>query len=268
MSVTLSPTQKALDDAYENGGFIPGAEAYPPRWEAEALAFREAARGEVDLAYGAHARARFDLFLPEGAPRGLFVFVHGGYWKARAKSDWSHFAGGALGNGFAAAMIGYPLAPEVRIAEITAHVRDAISAAAERVLGPVRLAGHSAGGHLVARMAMPGVLPAEVAARVERVMPISPVSDLRPLLDLSMNAELRLDAEEAEVESPVLGAPMPHVAVNVVVGAQERPAFLDQARWLAEAWGAKHTILPGRHHFDVIDGLAEPESGLSRWLAG
>jgi acetyl esterase/lipase len=260
--------QKALDDAYENGGFIPGAEAFPPRWEAEALAFRNAARGEVDIAYGAHARARFDLFLPEGSPRGLFVFVHGGYWKARAKSDWSHFASGALGNGFAAAMVGYPLAPEVRIAEITAHVRDAVSAAAERSPGPIRLTGHSAGGHLVARMAMPDMLPSGVAERVDRVMPISPVSDLRPLLELSMNAELRLDAEEACAESPVLVRPMPHIAVNVVVGAQERPAFLDQARWLAEAWGARQMILPGRHHFDVIDGLADPESSLSRWLAG
>lgn len=268
MSVTPDAAQKSLDDAYENGGFIPGAEAYPPRWEAEALAFREARQGEVDIAYGAHPRARFDLFLPEGLPRALFVFVHGGYWKARAKSDWSHFAGGALGNGFAAAMIGYPLAPEVRIAEITAHVRDAICAAAKQIDGPIRLAGHSAGGHLVARMAMSGVLPEHVSHRVDRVMTISPVSDLRPLLALSMNAELRLDAKEAKAESPALGVPLPQITTNVVVGAQERPVFLDQARWLAQAWGAQQMILPGRHHFDVIDGLLDKESDLSCWLAG
>ena len=44
-------------------------------------------------------------------------------------------------------MPGYVLAPEVRIAAITAMVADAVAAAAAEVAGPIRLAGHSAGGH-------------------------------------------------------------------------------------------------------------------------
>lgn len=264
----MRDAQTALDDAYENGGFIPDAALYPPRWQADAAAFRAAQPCDLDIPYGAHARARFDLFAPEGAARGLFVFVHGGYWKARAKSDWSHFAAGALGHGYAAAMVGYPLAPELRIFEITAHVRDAVVKAAERVAGPIRLAGHSAGGHLVARMAMPGMLPDDVAARLARVMPISPVTDLRPLLALSMNAELRLDAQEAVSESPALGAKRDGLEVITVVGAQERPAFLDQNRWLANAWNIEEKVLPGRHHFDVIDGLGQSDSAMMRWLMG
>lgn len=31
-----------LDDAYANVPYIPGGEGYPPRWAAEAAAFREA----------------------------------------------------------------------------------------------------------------------------------------------------------------------------------------------------------------------------------
>ncbi len=71
------------------------------------------------------------------------------------------------------------------------------------------------------------------------------------------------DADEAEAESPVLHAP-PDLPVTVWVGAEERPVFLDQARWLAEAWGAEHRIDPGRHHFDVIDGLRDSRSPLVR----
>ena len=57
--------------------------------------------------------------------------------------------------------------------------------------------------------------------------------------------------------------------VSVWVAGDERPAFLDQARWLAEAWpGTALTIVPGRHHFDVIDDLTDPESGLVRFLTG
>jgi len=151
----------------------------------------------------------------------------------------------------------------VRISEITAHIAKAIEAIAAQVDGSIVLAGHSAGGHLVARMVMPGVLAAPVQARLAHVLSISPVSDLRELLPLTLNDTLRLDADEAAAESPVLGRPV-DVPVTVAVGSQERPVFLDHARWLAEAWGARHMVLPGRHHFDVIDGLRDAQSPLMR----
>ena len=83
------------DDAYANAAHIPGGEAYPARWEARAAAFRAAAgeRLRSGLPYGPHPRQRFDLFLPEGTPRGLVVFVHGGYWRAFDRGTWSHLAG-------------------------------------------------------------------------------------------------------------------------------------------------------------------------------
>jgi hypothetical protein len=44
---------------------------------------------------------------------------------------------------------------------------------------------------------------------------------------------------------------------------------LDQARWLAEAWtGSDLTIVEGRHHFDVIDALRDPDSGMLNALLG
>ncbi|MGI9395006.1 MAG: alpha/beta hydrolase, partial [Boseongicola sp.] len=101
----------------------------------------------------------------------------------------------------------------------------------------------------------------DVRERLRRIVPISPLADLRPLLETSMNVDLRLDDAEARSESPALHEP-PTVPVTVWVGAEERPVFLDQARWLAEAWGAEHRIAPGRHHFDVIDDLRNPNSPL------
>ena len=49
-------------------------------------------------------------------------------------------------------------------------------------------------------------------------------------------------------------------AVTVWVGGEERPSFLDQARWLAEAWDCGHVIDPSKHHFDVIDALSDTDS--------
>lgn len=262
-----------LDAAYDNGGHIPGAADYPDRWADDAAAWRsvEAAlgRARLNLPYGSGARQRFDLFYPAGRPAGLAVFVHGGYWRRFGREDWSHVAAGCTGAGWACALPSYTLAPDARIGAITAEIAAAVAAAAGQVAGPIALAGHSAGGHLVARMAMAGgPLAAEVAGRVARVVPISPLSDLRPLLRTSMNTDLRLDAAEAAAESPVLGAPRDGIAVTVWVGADERPAFVDQARWLGEAWDVPVRQAVGRHHFDVIDALRDPASPMVADMLG
>lgn len=258
-----------LTDAYEIGKYIPDAEDYVPRWQADAGAFRAnlGARARRDLSYGADPRQRFDLFMPEGAARRLVVFVHGGYWLKFDKSYWSHLAAGPLARGWAVAIPSYRLAPDVRISEITLDVMTAVTAAAGQVAGPIVVTGHSAGGHLAARMRCADLLPKAVAARLARVLPISPLSDLRPLMRTAMNAELRIDEKEAAAESPALLSGPMRVDTVVWVGAEERPALLDQARWLAEAWPrVALRVAPGRHHFDVIDGLAEAESPLTRAL--
>lgn len=258
-----------LDDAYANAAYIPEGESYPPRWQAEAAAFRDAAQPpELDVAYGPAPRQRLDLFRPEGAAKGLLVFVHGGFWRMLDKSYWSHLAAGALAKGWAVAMPSYTLCPQVRISQITREIAAAVSHAAGAVDGPIALAGHSAGGHLVARMLAKGLLPDAVAGRLSHVMPISPLSDLRPLMQTSMNADFKLDAAEAVAESPIFMGARVDCPVSVWVGGAERPAFLDQARWLSEAWGCALLEDAGKHHFDVVEPLAEPESEmLARLLA-
>ncbi len=265
------------DDAYANAPHIPGGEAYPARWEAEAAAFR-AAQGERmrgDLAYGTHPRQRFDLFLPDTSPRGLLVVVHGGYWWRFGARTFSHLAGGPLALGWAVAMPSYVLAPEARIAEITAMLAPAVAAAAAEVPdGPLRLAGHSAGGHLVTRqVCSDSALPARVRDRLDRVVSISGLHDLRPLLRLTLNDTLRLDAAEAAAESPALLAPWTGVAVHAWVGDGERPEFVRQTTLLANIWtglGAdmEQTIEPRRNHFTVIEGMTHPGSGLVDALVG
>lgn len=261
-----------LDDAYANAAHIPGAADFPPRWEKAAAALREGlleqGLADLDQTYGDSPRQRFDLFHPGGAAKGLMVFVHGGYWLRFDKSVWSHLAAGALSQGWAVAMPSYDLCPQVRIADITRQIAQAVTAAAGMVAGPMVLAGHSAGGHLVARMLQPGLLPDAVAARLRHVMPISPVSDLRPLLRTSMNADFKLDEDAAIAESPAMMVERLPVPVTVWVGADERPVFLDQARWLAEAWGCPHVVDAGKHHFDVIDALVDGQSEMMRRLLG
>jgi arylformamidase len=250
-----------FDRAYANGPFIPDADGYPPRWEREAAAFREAldARAQIGIAYGGGARQKLDLFWPDTPPLGLLAFVHGGYWLKFGRESWSHLAAGALARGWACAIPSYTLAPDARIREMTAEIVRAIEVATRLVAGPVVVTGHSAGGHLSARL---GCADVGVDAPIRRVAPISPLADLEPIALTKMNEMLRLDAAEIEAESPARQRLRAGVTAHVFVGAEERPAFLYQARLLSEAWRCPWTPAPGRHHFDVIEALADPASAL------
>ncbi|MGJ4928998.1 alpha/beta hydrolase [Bradyrhizobium sp. HKCCYLS2038] len=267
---------KDWDNAYANGPNIPGGERWPGLWVAPAEAYRaelgKQGRAKLDITYGGHERQRLDLFLPEGAPKGLVVFVHGGYWMRLDKSFWSHLARGPLVRGFAVAMPSYRLCPEVGIADISADVAQAIAQAMDEVAGPVALTGHSAGGHLVSRMICRGApLAPERQARITSVVSISGLHDLRPLQRTAMNETLHIDDATAVKESPALLVPVDGVAVTAWVGGAERNEFRRQAQLLANIWtgvsaSTAYVEAPDRHHFDVIDDLADAESGLVKAL--
>ncbi|MFO1034005.1 MAG: hypothetical protein U1E15_08040 [Hyphomicrobiales bacterium] len=133
------------DEAYSNGAFITDGDSYPARWAEAAAAFRAAlpagCRAELDQTYGpGGARQRFDLFHPAGVPKGLCVFVHGGYWMRFSKDDWSHLAvvrWRGLGGGFSQLHAG----TEATISTMTGEIAKAISAAASRIAGPSALRG-------------------------------------------------------------------------------------------------------------------------------
>lgn len=257
--------QSEDDRAYMNAAFIPGGERFPEIWRQAAQDYRLSIgpRARLGLTYGSGDTDRFDLFLPETPPKGTVVLIHGGYWMAFGRSDWSHLARGAVERGWAFAIPSYSLAPEVRISQITDQITRAVTKIAADHSGPIVVTGHSAGGHLAARLACVGA-----KVQVKRAVPISPLSDLRPLMRTAMNQTLKLTDEEAVAESPAL---LPHNAqtdCHVWVGGQERPAFLWQARLLSEHWSCPWTVAPNRHHFDVIDDLADPGSKLMDVLLG
>ena len=91
------------DDAYENRIHIPDADRHLAAWPKDAATFRRPFAGtDLNLAYGSSKRTHYDLFTPKGgieAACGLAAFVHGGYWVALSKNDFSHMAAGLLARG-------------------------------------------------------------------------------------------------------------------------------------------------------------------------
>ena len=264
------------DNAYANGANIAGGDRWPAAWDGPAQAFREKllaeGRARLDIVYGEAPRSRFDLFLPPTAPKGLVVFIHGGYWMESHKNSWSHLAAGAVGRGFAVAMPSYTLCPQIRISGIVNEVAAAIGEAAAMVDGPLMLTGHSAGGHLAGRMVTEASpLAPGVAQRIRKVVSISGLHDLRPLMFTALNETLNIDEREALSESPALLRPRQGARITCWVGGGERSEFLRQSTLLANIWtglGAAtgSVVEPDRHHFNVVDGLADPDHPLTRTL--
>jgi arylformamidase len=259
---------------YNNRARVPEHPQIFAAWVSAAAAYRREAaaarRAELGMRYGAGARQTIDLFLPAAGEAPLALFIHGGYWRSLEPSSFSHLARGLNVRGVAVAVAGYDLAPQVRIADIIDQMRQACLCLWRRFARPVMVFGHSAGGHLAACMLATewkALAPDAPADLVPTAYSISGLFDLKPLIDVSMNADLRLDPDEARRVSPLYWPAPAGRPFDAVVGALESSEFLRQSRIIAEAWGKAGVVtrygeVPQTNHFTVLDALADPDSAM------
>lgn len=260
-------TSEWVEREYNNRNLVPEHPGIFQRWEEDSEHVRTTRRGRLDLPYGPDRRHRIDIFPARGADR-LLVFFHGGYWRGLDKRMFAWLAPAWASEGVSLALVNYRLCPAVRIADI---VEDAIAAVNWAMANAaahgaesrrVVLAGHSAGGHLIAAvMAAAADKRRFDPARIAGAVPISGIFDFSPLPFFSGNADLKLDAAAARSldlhdRPPALPAPL-----VIAVGGGESGEFIRQSRLLADRWAPQLRellVVPGRHHFNVLDAFAEP----------
>lgn len=269
-------TPEAVERGYNNREAVPDHPRFVEAWRAQSQAAVERYAPTRGLRYGPNPRETLDLFVPAGTPRGTFVFVHGGYWRAFGKDDSAFVAPAFVEQGIAVAVLDYDLCPDVRIATIVDECRRALlwlarEGARHGAGGPVVVGGHSAGGHLAAMMCVTdwAGLGAQRTPFVG-ALTLSGVHDLAPLVHFSYNVDLRLDAEEAARLSPTHHALRTDAPLLVACGADETSEFLRQSQLIWDAWPnvrrprAAPLFVPGRHHFDVVLDHTDPDSALMR----
>jgi arylformamidase len=268
-----------LESEYSPRTSVPDCDEIFARWTRDAELYRaetlKAGRAELGLSYGDTPRQMIDLFLPaagENAP--LVLFIHGGYWRAFDPSFSSQMARGLNQRGIAVAVVGYDLCPIVTIGDIIEQIRRASLFLWQRFGRQILAVGHSAGGHLAAATvatdwralypkAPPDLVPAGFA--------ISGVFDLRPLVGLSVNQDLRLSVEDAQRLSPLLWPVPPGRLLDATVGDLESGAFKSQSRTMADTWRqakaeTRYVEYPG-NHFTVIDALTDPNNAMVTRIA-
>ena len=260
---------------YDNRARVPEHGDIFARWHSEAQAYRAASpRAELGLSYG-HSPRQFVDFFPapgENAKAPLALFVHGGWWRTLHPSEFSQMAAGPNANGIDVAVTGYDLCPQVSIAAIVEQIRNVCLYLWRRHRKRIFVYGHSAGGHLAGAMLAQDWKTFDASAPADLVpaaYSISGVFDLAPLVHVSQNADLRLDAEEARRMSPIYWKAPTGLVLDAVVGGIESGEFLRQSHVIVDTWGAqgvttRYEEIAGANHFDVLDQLTQADSAMTR----
>jgi arylformamidase len=269
------PDKAFLNREYNNRELVPDHPQYMARWSEASARARATMSCHLDLSYGDSAAESIDLFPARKGDGTCLLFIHGGYWRALDKKDFSYLAPALVDAGVSLAVVNYGLCPAVTMEEI---VRQLLRAsrwlwlhAEEYGMDEERLyvAGHSAGGHLTA-MLMAAVWPAYDERLPKDLfkggLAISGLYDLRPLLQVDfLQPDLRMDEESALRLSPAFLPPATRMPVMTSVGGAESSEFQRQNALLGKSWRsafAGDIAMPGKHHFSVIDGLADQSSPL------
>ena len=239
------------------------------------------------VAYGASPTELLDIYRPQNLAASaqaapVFIFIHGGYWRALSKNDSAFMAPALTQAGALVVVPDYDLAPAVTLDHIVDQMRRAFAWVfahiAEYGGNPhhICLCGSSAGGHLVGMLLAKGWqaqygLPAQ--ALPAAAFPLSGLFDLQPLLHTHINGWMQLDDAAALRNSPRFALPdgSTHGAcqLRVACGEYESREFHRQSREYLTAWQAR--LLPGQwveapatNHFDLPLQLMDPQSVVHR----
>ena len=260
---------------YNNRVLVPEHPQFFARWADASARARATMICYLDRRYGEGPGETMDIFPARKGDGSCMMFIHGGYWRALDKSDFSFLAPAAVDAGVSLALVNYDLCPKVTLEEI---VRQMLRASRWLFLNAEQygmdeerlyVVGHSAGGHLVAMM-MAALWPVFDPRLPKDLwkggLAISGLYDLRPLMQVDwLQPDLRLDEASALRLSPAFLPPATRAPVMTCAGGKESSEFRRQNALLGERWKsafAGDISIPGANHFSVVDALANQGSPL------
>jgi acetyl esterase/lipase len=259
-------SQEERDLGLNNSVAVKGSAEMVAGWEQRSGELRKRYPAHIDLRYGPRERNRID-FLKAADRTPTLLFIHGGYWQARAKEVFTVVAEGPMAHGINVALIGYTLAPEATLDEIVAEIHAGIDYLAKQLptLGGadgsgIVVSGWSAGGHLTS-MALSH-------PQVKAGMAISGIYDLEPIRHSYLNEKLMADEAVVHRNSPMMQAGGPSKPLSLVVGGAELPLLRKQTADFAghrARYGLPVTYeeIPGADHFTIMNEMMSPKGRIT-----
>lgn len=270
-----------LDRQYNARASVPDCLPFLKDYADYSARARQQVRGKLSVPYGASPDETLDIFPAATAAAPVYLFIHGGYWKALSKDDSSFMAPAFHAAGATVVAVNYSLAPGAGLQAIVDQCRSALAWVHRHIHDyngdPARIhvSGSSAGGHLAGMLLARGWhdafdLPDNV---IHSASPISGLFDLRPLLSTHINEWARLDMESAIALSPQFHLPERGCPILSAWGQFETDEFKRQSQDYAKAWGKRGfpvqaLEVQGANHFNILMSLCDPASALSRAIFG
>ncbi len=260
-----------FDREYNARAAVANAPEIMAGWRTRSEQSQKRLAGLQNLRYGESPGETLDLFWCLKPDRPLFVFIHGGYWRALHKDDFAWMADPFVAAGVNVAVVNYDLVPQIdletQVLQVLRSLVWLFDHGEELDFDPAKIyvGGHSAGGHLTAMMmcadwpAHRADLPANL---VKGAVAVSGLYDLEPISKAPfLNVDLKLTPERVRVLSPVKMPPLGKPELLLTVGGLESSEFQRQADVLEKAWGASIKMqrlqAEGCHHFSVCEALAD-----------
>jgi arylformamidase len=269
--------QQQIDAQYNPSLALPAGSNPGEHYAAQAQAARML-RCILDVPYGPTVHETLDIFPADQPNAPVFIFIHGGYWRAFSSHDFHGVALGLQPLGITTVIVNYALAPRVSIDEITRQTRAAAAWTLRNIAqyggDPTRvgIGGHSAGGHLTAMCLQTAWAddyglpqdPFKAALLFSGLYDIEPLRYLQPMIQLDNGIVRR--------NSPAFGVRACKTPIWITWGGNESTEFARQASTYHAAWqdagnSAELRAIAGADHFTVIHGLERRDSEVSRWLA-
>lgn len=234
----------------------------------------------IHYGQGEHSGS-MDVFRPESirddAP--VVVYIHGGWWQWFSKEQFSFLAEPFNKNGIAVYMPGYRMAQnwdndtpmESIVSQMEEAVATVLAEAEEKGSRAVYLAGHSAGGQLVAMLHQTDWnrfgLSESAQQRLKGMFSLAGLFDLRPLVDSFVNDAINMSMASAARVSPLLQPPKQSgrlCPLHLLVPEYDTPEFFRQTKEyqhkLLEAGQlCRFQLINDRDHLDIIEKMVEED---------
>ncbi|MES0882376.1 alpha/beta hydrolase [Roseibium sp. SCP14] len=228
----------------------------------------------LDVSYGDSSGQKLDIFPAKKAGSPVFVFVHGGYFRALDKRQYRYIAQPLAKLGYTVVLVNYDLAPQVTVSEIVQQVVKSfewVEANIHRWNGDtdrLTLCGHSVGAFLVTKI-LETACPKE--SGVENAILLSGLYDLGPMKRSFLNQDLHLRDADVSMLNARTEALKTQVNLLVAVGGNETEQFVSQSRKFSqdlENAGIHNDlwILQGLNHYTMSRLLSNRRSPVFEWL--
>ncbi|XP_012539117.1 kynurenine formamidase [Monomorium pharaonis] len=247
---------------------------------------RKTIKCKLNVPYGPNERTKYDIYgidLPKDAP--IFVFIHGGYWQEFSKDLTGFSVPLFVKNNIKVITVGYDLCPNVRLGDIVAEIKSAISQILKYAIDSgsknVCLAGHSAGAHLTACLLHDDNWINHVTQQgyfklLKEIILISGVYNLKPVANVSHGKVLDLTEKEINTFSistldEAKDRRISGLKVVVTVGDDDSPAFIDESRKYTQKIisivdNVEYLLLQDIDHFNIVEKLLDPNYYLAKLI--